>query len=86
MSEQCKTHLHYGAMFALSNPVERKYRLIKNSISRNIDAPVRNIETLEPLVRVTIAKEHTFGGSKLKFMRIVWAKIRSTGKTKKLKN
>jgi hypothetical protein len=35
--------------------------------------PSGNIETLKPLIHVTIPKEYTTCGSKLKFMRVVRA-------------
>jgi hypothetical protein len=62
--------------------LEGKHGLIKNNVSRDIDAATGDVETFESIVHITISKEHTLGGPKLEFMRIVWVEIRPTGAAK----
>jgi hypothetical protein len=51
--------------------LEGKNDLIKNGISRDIDAPFGDIQALKPIVHVAVTKKHTLSGMKLKFMRII---------------
>jgi hypothetical protein len=41
----------------------------------------RDIETLEPLVHIAIAKKDTTSGAKFKFMGVVWMQVGPTDAT-----
>lgn len=44
---------------------------IKDDISRDINTTCLDIETLEPLVHMTISQKHTLLGTKLEFAGVV---------------
>ena len=50
---------------------KREECLIKDNITRNIDASSGNFKPLITFMKITIAKKDTLSGSKLKFMMIV---------------
>ena len=58
---------------------------IKYHVTREIDMTGRNIETTIALMVKGIAKKDTFFGAKLKFIGIIWAKIRKPYITENLK-
>jgi hypothetical protein len=61
---------------------EGKHLLIKDYITRNIDTASRHVETLVALMLRDVSKKHTLLGSKGKFVRSIWTKVRPTSTTK----
>jgi len=55
-----------------------KNSFIKHNVARNIDPTSSNVQALVSFMHITIAKEGTLLGTKLKFMFIVWSEIRPT--------
>ena len=64
---------------------ERKYRFIKNNVTRNIHAIGRNVETLITFVYGAIAEEHTVFGAELKLALVVGTEMRPTRTTEHFK-
>ena len=58
---------------------------IKYHVTREMDTTCRNIETMIALMVQGEAKKDTFFGAKLKFIGIIWAKIRKACITKNSK-
>jgi hypothetical protein len=59
-----------------------EYVFIKDDIARNVNEAFSNVQTFETLVHVATSKKHATGGSKFKFVRVVWSKIGLTRTSK----